>query len=104
VAKKGEMMFVKHWRVGEINLNFTVTGFGKIVNIPNQSLTVPSFQKAYKIGSSAHLVKKLVAHLVKSLMSCGLEIIRDRFALTKSPVKKSKERKEHVYTYNSSHR
>ena len=76
--KKGELIFVKYWRVGDINLNVSIAGFGKMANISNVSLAVPAFQRAYKIGVSKFLIMKFVSHLVKSIASCGLEIIRGK--------------------------
>eukprot|EP00559_Dactyliosolen_fragilissimus_P000268 CAMPEP_0184874654 /NCGR_PEP_ID=MMETSP0580-20130426/42522_1 /TAXON_ID=1118495 /ORGANISM="Dactyliosolen fragilissimus" /LENGTH=916 /DNA_ID=CAMNT_0027377707 /DNA_START=1222 /DNA_END=3972 /DNA_ORIENTATION=+ len=80
VGKKNEFIFVNIWRLGEINVNVSIAGYHKIANISNLGLTVPSFRKAYKIGTSNELIRLLIFHLVKSLASCGLGIIRNKIA------------------------
>jgi len=75
-----EIVFVKHWRVGDINFNISVTGFGKVVNLDSQRIIVPCFHKAYKIGSSNHLIRKLAKHFITSLLSSGMVILRNKMA------------------------
>lgn len=78
LKKHGEIVFVKYWRVGNININISVAGFGRIVDLSNQRVNVPFFVRAYKIGSSRHLVNKLVKHFLASLVSNSFDIIRNK--------------------------
>ena len=78
----GEIVFVKYWRVGSININLSVAGFGKIIRLENQDVLVPSFLKAYKIGASNHLIWKLVKHFGGSLAKNSLDIIRNKLGGT----------------------
>ena len=76
-----EIVFVKYWRVGDININFSITGFQgiiQVVNMSNQKVLVPSFSKAYKIGTSRYLVMKLVKHLVVPLATNFGDIIKNK--------------------------
>lgn len=76
----GEIIFLKLWRMGDININLSIAGFGRVVDINEQALVVSSFQRAYKIGPVDHLVRKVLGHLLKDLMSSGLEIIKDKLS------------------------
>jgi hypothetical protein len=76
--KAGEIVFVKYWRVGNININLSIAGFGRIVNLSNQSVVVPFFKKAYKIGASQHLINKVIKHFGTSLVHNGFDIIRNK--------------------------
>jgi len=87
--QRKEMFIIKYWRVGEININFSITGFNRFVNTSNQKLFVPSFQKIYKIGPIDHLSRKLVTHMVKSLIGCGAAILGDKI-FGKSPGKQGR--------------
>ena len=78
----GEIVFVKYWRVGYININLSIAGFGKIMRLKDQDVVVPSFRKAYKIGASNHLIWKLVKHFGGSLAKNGLDIIRNKLGGT----------------------
>jgi len=75
-----EIFFLKNWRAGEININLSITGFHRFLNIKMQSLLVPYFRRAYKIGSTNYLLRKFLAHLIKNLLSCGLVILRDKLS------------------------
>jgi hypothetical protein len=75
-----ELYFMKYWRLGEINLNISIAGFGKYRNITDLGLSVSSFQAAYKLGSAQHLVKLLKSHILMNLASIGLEKIRDKIS------------------------
>ncbi len=83
----GEIVFVKLWRLGPINIDLSIAGFGRIVNLTNQGVLVPDFRKAYKIGASNHLIKKVVKHFVASLFSNGLDILRNKLGGNKSHMK-----------------
>jgi hypothetical protein len=76
----GEIIFLKLWRMGDININLSVAGFGRVVDLHEQALVVSSFQRAYKIGPVDHLVRKVLGHLLKDLMSSGFEIIKDKLS------------------------
>jgi len=78
IKKYGEIVFIKYWRVGGINIDVSIAGFGRFVDLSNHGVNVPFFQKAYKIGTSEHIYRKLVKHFVTSLVSNGLEIIRKK--------------------------
>ena len=75
-----ELYFVKYWRLGEVNLNISIAGFGKYRNITDFGLSVSSFQAAYNIGSAQYLIKQLKLHILRSLASNGLEKIRDKIS------------------------
>ena len=72
VEKEAEISFLRNWNIGDININLSVAGFNKVIDIKDLPLDIPSFQRHYKIGSTAYLVKKPVIHLVKSLLSSGI--------------------------------
>ena len=46
VKNHGEIIFVKYWRVGDINIDLSIAGFGGLVNLSNQAVDVPFFQRA----------------------------------------------------------
>jgi hypothetical protein len=75
-----EVYFVKYWRLGELNMNISIAGFGKYRNITDFGLSVSSFQAAYNIGSAQYLIKQLKLHILRSLASNGLEKIRDKIS------------------------
>ena len=76
--KDGEIVFVKYWRVGDININISVAGFHRLVNLSKQGVHVPHFQKAYKIGSSRHLINKVMKHFIINLVTNSLGIIGNK--------------------------
>jgi hypothetical protein len=90
----GEIIFLKLWRMGDININLSVAGFGRVVDLNEQALVVSSFQRAYKIGPVDHLVRKVLGHLLKDLMSSGFEIIKDKLSGKSKPYSNSAQQKQ----------
>jgi len=76
---KGEICFLKNWRLGDLNICLSVAGFGKVVDLSDLNLVVSSFQRAYKIGSADYLARKLIAHLLKSVVLNSHELLKVKF-------------------------
>jgi len=84
-AQTGEIVFLQNWNIGDININLSVAGFHKIIDIYDLPLVISDFSRRYKIGTVHHILKKFVAHLVKHLLSSGLGILKVK--LSGRPVK-----------------
>ena len=77
-----ELIFINFFRVGDININISLNGFGKI-EVTKVGLAVPEFQMSYKVGDSKYLIMKFCKHLLKNLALCGVEKIRDKLSRKK---------------------
>jgi len=89
-AKKGEasdadgesheLVFVKHWRVGDLNARVSLSGFPIDTNA--YGVKIPAFLKSRKVGNWNYLIAKLIQHTVrevlKSTAASGLSKVRDR--------------------------
>jgi len=71
-----ELVFLQNWNLGAINLNVSLAGFHRIIDIYDLPLVVSEFHRRYKIGPIQHMVKKYVVHLIKNLGRSGLGILR----------------------------
>ncbi len=84
IKSSGEIVFVKLWRIGPININLSVAGYNRLVNLKNQGVLVEDFRKAYKIGASNYLIKKLIWHFVGSLAHNAFDIIKNKLGGSKN--------------------
>lgn len=77
--KDAEIVFLRNWNIGDINIKLSIAGFHKIIDVSNVDLVISGFQRRYKIGSVQHLVKKFLAHLIKNLLSSSIGILKVKF-------------------------
>jgi hypothetical protein len=70
VCSRPEIVFIKVWRVGYINVEVTTGGFRRI---PQRTIDicVPAYSRAYKIGSWAYLGQKYLMYLVHEVLKSG---------------------------------
>ncbi|GMI54655.1 hypothetical protein ScalyP_jg382, partial [Parmales sp. scaly parma] len=74
VDAKDELVFVKHWRVGDINARVSLSGFPVDTNA--YGIRIPAFNKSRKVGNWNYLITKLITHaqreVIKSTAASGL--------------------------------
>ena len=76
--KKPEMVFVKVWRVGYVDVNISLGGF-KRLPLASLDLCVPAYSKAYEIGTWEYLGKKYLSHLVREVLKSGASSGLEKF-------------------------
>lgn len=70
VSAQTELVLIKVWRVGYINVELSVAGFRRI---PQRTvdIRVHDYSKAYKIGSWGYLGKKYLTYLIHETLKSG---------------------------------
>lgn len=68
--KRPEVVFVKVWRVGYVDVNISLGGF-KRLPLSSLDICVPAYSKAYEIGTWEYLGKKYLSHLVREVLKSG---------------------------------
>jgi hypothetical protein len=76
--KKPEIVFVKVWRVGYVDVNISLGGF-KRLPISSLDICVPAYSKAYEIGTWEYLGKKYLSHLVREVLKSGASSGLEKF-------------------------
>ena len=79
-----EIVFLRNWKIGGININLSIAGFHKFIDTFGVSLVISEFSRAYKVGSVQHLVKKFLGHLIKNLAKSSLGILKVKIAGNKN--------------------
>lgn len=76
-SSASEIIFIKVWRVGYVNVEVSLGGF----RIPQTSLgiCVPAYSKAYKIGTWAYLGQKFLTYLIQEVLKSGASSGFDKF-------------------------
>ena len=75
-SQTAELVFLQNWNLGAINLNVSLAGFHRVIDIYDLPLVVSEFQRRYKIGPIQQMVKKYVVHLIKNLGRSGMGILK----------------------------
>ena len=75
-SKDTEIVFLRNWNIGDINIKLSIAGFHKIIDVSDVDLVISGFHRRYKIGSVQHLAKKFLAHLIKNLLTSSLGILK----------------------------
>ena len=65
-----EITFVKVLRIGHSDMNVSFGGFRRL-NQTSLDISVPAYQKVYKIGSFTYLVQKYLKHLTVEIVKSG---------------------------------
>lgn len=78
LTEGAEIIFIKVWRVGYVNINISTGGFRRL---PQTSLDicVPAYSKAYEVGTSAYLGHKFLTYLIKEVLKSGASSGLDKF-------------------------
>ncbi len=76
--KKTEIVFIKVWRVGYVDINISLGGF-KRLPLASLDICVPAYSKAYEIGTWEYLGKKYLSHLVREVFKSGASSGLDKF-------------------------
>ncbi len=76
--KKTEIVFIKVWRVGYVDVNISLGGF-KRLPLASLDICVPAYSKAYEIGTWEYLGKKYLSHLVREVLKSGASSGLDKF-------------------------
>lgn len=76
--KKPEIVFVKVWRVGYVDVNISLGGF-KRLPLSSLDICVPAYSKAYEIGTWEYLGKKYLSHLVREVLKSGASSGLEKF-------------------------
>ena len=73
-----EIVFVQNWNMGEININISVAGFHKFLEVKDLPFRVKEFQRRYKIGPIQYMVKKYVVHYAVNILRDSLGIFKQK--------------------------
>lgn len=65
-----EITFIKVLRIGHSDMNVSFGGFRRL-NQTSLDISVPAYQKVYKIGSFTYLVRKYLKHLTVEIVKSG---------------------------------
>eukprot|EP00804_Cyclotella_cryptica_P024791 CCRYP_001753-RD/>CCRYP_001753-RD protein AED:0.03 eAED:0.03 QI:226/1/1/1/1/1/7/24/2613 len=81
VDSQDEIVFIKVWRVGHLNIEVSFGGFRRL---PQRTIDicVPAYSRAYKIGSWAYLGQKYLTYLIHEVLKSGASSALFRRKLT----------------------
>lgn len=96
-----EIVFLRNWKIGGININLSIAGFHKFIDTFGVSLVISEFSRAYKVGSVQHLVKKFLGHLIKNLAKSSLGILKVKIAGNKNNLITDVDNQKHHQSNNS---
>ena len=75
---EAEIVFVKVWRVGYVDVNVSLGGF-KRLPLQSLDLSVPAYSKAYELGSWEIIGRKYLAYLIREILKSGASSGLDKF-------------------------
>ena len=77
-----EIAFIKYWRIGNIDVSLSVSGFA--IDTIDLGILIPAYSKAYKCGRSNYLGRKYISHLVheivRSAASSSMQKMKRKFS------------------------
>jgi len=79
LVEGAEIIFIKVWRVGYVNVNLSLGGFRRLPQT-TLDICVPAYSRAYEVGTWSYLGRKFLTYLIKEVLksgaSSGLEKVR----------------------------